>query len=274
MTEFVITLPIFITIFIGITGLHQLQDGATRAHPVANRAMWQLATEVANSEPTSKWGDPSRLGKYEDLEREDNETFGYDETKHMRLYDYGTLGEAMSGANYTETAQWGFRDENRGECEDCTYDFVTENHYLSSGFTANAITDQGAIVERLPAHVDQEYQAMRNTFPENPPKSRLAYGAGSRYGIVQGVAARSVEWFGWKQTFKPQYRITAPSRTLETEDEAFGSVSVARVELERWEWADVTGFQVPRSDRRFDFEFGLGPNEYMSRRHDEDVLGP
>ena len=106
LTEFVITLPLFIMIFSGIVGLHKLQDSAGRAHVAANRTMWELADEVAKSEPESKWGDPARIGRYESVQREENETFSYDQTKFMRLFELGTLGEAMTGANYDQVAGW------------------------------------------------------------------------------------------------------------------------------------------------------------------------
>jgi hypothetical protein len=263
LTEFVITLPIFITIFLGITGLAKLQDAATRAHAEANRAMWEQAHESANSEPDSVWGDPAANGSYEDLKPEDRDTFGYDQTKFMRLHDFGTLGEAMSGANFAETKDWKFRLEDGEEnCERCVQKWVYGGELLQPGYAAIA-TNDGGIYQEFRPRVDPEFEAMAALFPKQIP-SRYAYGAGSRYGIASGRASREVSWKRWHATFTPQYQVTAPSRTLEEDGEAFATMATARVELERWEWADIPGFQI---EDEFDFEFGLGYGEYIQRRH-------
>ena len=246
MTEFVITLPVFITVFLGIIGLWQFQDAATRAHPVANRLMWEQAYESANSEPSSSWGDP---GDYDPFTREDKDTIGYDQAKFMRLSDQGTLGEALTGSNFAESSQWRFGRE-MGEppnpCAFCVWDFVYGLDDLGMGSAyAYLGTADSRWVTDVPRNVEPEIQPMLGTFPTKP-KSRLAYGAGTRYGIAYGQASRSVSWKGMSATFTPGYQVTAPSRTLETADEAFGTVSAARVQMERHFYRDMPGFEIGR----------------------------
>jgi hypothetical protein len=266
MTEFVITLPVFVAIFLGINGLARLQDAATRAHPEANRLMWEQAQAVANSEPDSVWADPGAIGRYQSASvRSDLNTYGYDRTKAMRRYDFGTLGEAMNGAEFEQTRNWPFRFENaqEDECSDCARDWVGGDVDVLPGYAVNATTDNGVFRPTLPS-VDPEFADMRAVFSSTRPKSHLAYGAGTRYGLVYGVASREVTWKRFTTTFEPQYQVTAPPRTLETTEEAFGSVATARVELERWEWADLPGFEF---EDEFNFLAGGRHAHFFMRRH-------
>lgn len=239
MTEFVITLPIFVIAFLGIVGLHQIQDAATRAHPAANRALWQMAYEVANSEPSSQWGDPAFEGDYKGMDFDD---LGYEEAKNLRRHEQGTLAEALNGANF-ESRNWRFRAQSvsESECILCVTEEVygyEKEHGMVAIYGSYVRWDSALRTPPMPERMEPELRVF-TPYIGSPSKSRLAYAAGSRYGVVGAAGESSVEWKRWKQTFTPQYQVAAPPKTLEEDDEAFATVGQARVELERFEPADL-----------------------------------
>lgn len=256
MTEFVITLPAFIVIFGGIVGLHKLQDSATRAHPMAYRAMWEQAYAVANTEADDpEWADPGAFEYDRQIfrETEDRPLFGYDQAKGMRLHDYGTLGEALNGEDFEQASQWRFQLEGARDdtCTHCAYDAVHKQdgaEYNQAGFAYFATWDAGAFPMPIPTDVAPEIAGMKAVVGAGPMNSVLAYGAGTRYGIVVASATTVSEWRGIVKVTSPQYQVTAPSRTMEDDAEGRHTVATVRVMLEKEKAAmsDIPGFEVER----------------------------
>ena len=264
LTEFVITLPVFITVFLGIVGLYTLQDAATRAHPVANRMLWTEAYAVATSEPDSRWGDPTVVSDYDRSKfNGDRDTFGYDDSKYMRLDDHGTIGEAVTGADFEAVSQWRFRQQGDSDtlCNDCSSEYIYNQDEARSDtytYVVHATNDTGLKLP-YPDSVEPEIAGMRALLAGGDrPNSRLAYGAGTRYGLVAGMASRSAYWKGIGATFSPQYQVVAPPRTMDTTQEARVSVATARVDMEATDFVETFGFETEdfyRPSARSDMAF-------------------
>lgn len=205
MTEFVITLPIFITIFVGINGLGQLQQGATQAHFVANRVMWETAMEVMESEPDSDWGNLGNCNTPCVLDHGDAAAAANTDTNFIMGYVWGTLWYSDPRPHYDDEGN------------------IT--HYFQDVITPTAAHPW--IRRRNPRL--EPFLAVRSN--AHVVTSEWAWGAGSRYGEVEGVGSRSVTVPAGSANFEFSYFVTAPSRPLDTGEEAMWTVAKPRLSV-------------------------------------------
>jgi hypothetical protein len=266
MTEFVIMLPVFILIFVGIVQLHRLQQAVNRAHIMANKSMWEQAKEVQESSPASEWADPGRVAEVAPEPAENcpaeryHECAGFDWNKYKRLVDYGTFGEALSGARFEEITDWLDRHENATNWlnEDGSIDLrmYHEIYDTSDAWGAYAVT---ATWDR--AHSDRAFEIphgleqgaldhFNNATLEDDDtplvggqKSAFAYAAGTRYGLILGNAVESASTTAGTFDYEIEYQTLAPPRPMEKDDEGNFTVGTSRLLMTNSGFDKIPGFE-------------------------------
>ena len=270
MTEFVILLPVFVMLFVGIVHLNRLQRAVNEAHIEANVQMWAGATDVTLSRPDSEWGNPMKVEQVAPepdsgcpAERY-HECAGFDWNKYKRLNDYGTFGEALSSANFEEVQQWLDREENREE-------FLDENgevdlRFYDTVYNADSVWGEYAIEATWDrAHLDGDWEIPAG----NPPgafaafeKARLdgsklvggklsafAYGAGTRYGLVIANETTEESSIWGVREFEVEYQTLAPPRPMEMDDEEMFTVGTPKLLMTDSGFDLIPGFE-------YDFRLG------------------
>ena len=270
MTEFVIMLPIFVMLFIGIVELNKLQRAVNRAHIMANQLMWTTTVEVMISPPNSEWASPHQV---EEIAPEPSggctaerfhECADFDWNKWKRLVDYGTFGEAISAANFEEVREWLDIAENRSrwlageeEIDWRMYEEVYADNTVWGEYALIATWDRAHSQNEIVIPEGQPVQAL--SFFNNASldgaglvdgtPSMFAYGAGTRYGLIE---AKHEE-----MGFEVEYQTLAPARPMEMDNEEVFTVGTPRLLM------DDTGFdRIPGFEYEFELHgFGFDPLE-------------
>lgn len=279
MTEFVIVLPVFIMIFVGIVQLHRMQKAVNRAHIMANKAMWEQAKKVRESSPASKWGDPGQVAEVAPEPDPDgdckaeryHECAGFDWNKYKRLVDYGTFGEALSGARFEEITEWlDIHENNTNYDEDGPVDLrmYHEIYDTSDVWGSYAVT---ATWDR--AHSRREFEiphgkergaldAFNNATLSKPQttnlvggkKSAFAYAAGTRYGLVLGNAVETASTSVRDFDYEVEYQTLAPPRPMEKDEEAMFTVGTGRLLMTDSGFDKIPGFEYDVRLDRFEID--------------------
>lgn len=264
MTEFVITLPVFIIIFVGIVELTNVQNAANDAHLLAINHMWWQAHDSMTSDGDSVWADPSiRPPALPDPGPACREQGGeryidclkYDDHKYTRLAEYGTLAEAIGAADFDEVRQWwsiaenhqAYSNSNFTEVDLRMYEAVYKGSSTWGDYALRATRDAGADPVTIPMAID-----LPNSMPDFESKvggkgvSPLAWGAGTRYGLARGDVSTSVTTTTGTRSFRVVYETYAPSRPHDSPGQAMKTVGTARLLMEESGYERVLGFEHER----------------------------
>lgn len=257
MTEFVILLPVFVMLFVGIVELNKLQRLANKVHIKANQMLWVGAVEVEESAPNTKWGDPKNVDEIAppppencDAERY-HECAGFDWNKYKRLNDYGTFGEAISASDFENVREYLDREENLANWRDeqemdlRLYNEVYDADAVWGAYALSATWDRHhsdssfLIPPSFPAGAFPEFEgANLNGAPlVGGKKSAMAYGAGTRYGLVVSSAAEA------EANSQIEFQTLAPPRAMDADDEEVFTVGTSRLLMRGTGFDRIPGFE-------------------------------
>lgn len=262
MTEFVITLPIFVMMFVGIVELNKTERAMNEVHIMANKMMWETSIEVMKSSPASEWGDPHKVANVAPepesgcpAERY-HECAGYDWNKYKRLNDYGTIGEMLSGADFETVAEYLDRNENKSlfdleeEVDLRMYESVYETRDVWGEYAINATWDRGYEAHTIPpGEPPGAFTVFANARLEDGTglygggPSMMAYGAGTRYGLILANVQKELQTKLGNVDLEYEYQTVAPSRPMETDREEYFTVGTSRLTMKDSGFEEIPGFE-------------------------------
>lgn len=264
MTEFVIMLPIFVMLFVGIVELNRLQRAANKAHVMANKLMWETSVEVMTSPPNSMWADPHQV---EEIAPEPpatcssdryHECAGFDWNKWKRLVDYGTFGEGLSAARFEEVQEWLDIAENRSrwlageeEIDLRMYDTVYNADSVWGEYALIATWDRAHSENSVVIPLGEPVGALgyfNNASLDGAPlvggtPSMFAYGAGTRYGLIVANHVESVSTRFNSFDYEVEYQTLTPPRPMEMDNEEVFTVGTPRLLLQDTGFDRIPGFE-------------------------------
>ena len=201
MTEFVVVLPIFILMFVGMNELYKTNRQGLRAKITAAKSTWQASMDVANA---SQFGAFEHKLNFIAAAQEFNRTTGsglpyaYSLMRTTGLLSSATRGEADRATNVLGLAGAQRPSGNYPRVSSPTF-----AKYITDDSSTNSVSVWG------PLNVYQASAVLSNLGPNQP------HAAGIRYGLVKGEFSGSHENPYGTIEMGDEYSMLVPPRPVE-----------------------------------------------------------
>jgi hypothetical protein len=244
MTEFIVTLPIFLIIFSGILKLSKIQSTTVQLKVASLQEMWNDSVDVQegdryrSSEGPARWyhspdaGRPSRrIVQNRDRSRGTlSFSDAMDERRFRALQSHGTAGEieAMLEAQPAGDAVLDSTNLNDGDVRTRLTDTISSmNRWEASDGVFN---DERRDIEFGNQH--ELESAFAGTRSRTGSPSTMAFGAGVRYGLIRARHDEMLRIAGMSLDLSTGYETLAPPVPMASESRARQTVGTARRSLE------------------------------------------
>jgi hypothetical protein len=172
MTEFVVVLPIFILMFVGINELYKTNRQGLRAKITAAKSTWQASMDVANASQFGAFEHKLNfLAAANDFNRTTGDGIPY---AYSLMRATGLLSSASRGEAERSTSVLGLAGQQRPSGNYPRATSPTFAKYITDDSSTNSVSVWG------PLNVYQPSAILSNLGPNQP------HAAGIRYGLVKG----------------------------------------------------------------------------------------